>query len=402
MPRIGVADLPLHSGHCPPWLFERMVKLAGPILEAIVLQYGTTEVLRRFADPHWFQAFGCLLGFDWHSSGLTTTVCGAVKMALRDKGPEMGLFVAGGKGAASRKTPLEIASYADSGVLQKDPQPLLYASRMAAKVDSVALQDGYDLYHHVLLFTNDGNWAVVQQGLYAGGTWARRYHWLFERLDSFVDEPHSGIISDHRGIALNLTDHTNATLRQQVPVLLQERTPEQLAATYRKLLETTPNFSKSPHVRRIPHAASEQLELFAQQESQLSSAASAEETVLRYLALPSEHAIPNAEHFDKALRTLYAQQVPNFEHLIGTKGVGSQTVRALTMVAEVIFGAPASFEDPVRYSFAHGGKDGIPYPVNRQSYDRSITLLEEAVEKARIGETEKLDALRRIGTFSIH
>lgn len=402
MPRVGVADLPLHSGHCPPWLFERMVKLAGPILEAIVLQYGTTEVLRRFADPHWFQAFGCLLGFDWHSSGLTTTVCGAVKVALRHKGPEMGLFIAGGKGAASRKTPLEIASFADSGILRKDPQPLLYASKMAAKVDSVALQDGYDLYHHVLLFTNDGNWAVVQQGLYAGGTWARRYHWLSEQLDSFVDEPHSGIISDHRGVALNLTDHTNATLRQQVPALLQESTPQQLTATYRKLLEKAPDLSKPTHVRSIPHVTSEQLELFAQEESRAFALPFAEETVLRYLALPSGHAIPDAEHFDKALRILYTQELPNFEHLIGTKGVGSHTVRALTMVAEVIFGAPASFEDPVRYSFAHGGKDGIPYPVDRQGYDRSIALLEEAVEKARIGESEKLDALRRISTFSAH
>ncbi|MDI3298746.1 MAG: DUF763 domain-containing protein [Bacillota bacterium] len=442
--RTGAADLPLHGGHCPPWLFERMVQLSGAVLEAIVLEYGPREVLRRFADPFWFQAFGCLLGFDWHSSGLTTTVTGAVKIALGQRGREIGLFAAGGKGATSRRTPGEIEAAADRYALGFEPETLVAASRLAAKVDSVALQDGFELYHHTFLFTSEGAWAVVQQGMERGGRWARRYHWLGDQVGSFVDEPHSAICSDRRGPALNLVDRASAAARTTIVALVREERPERVVRDYRRLLE----WLDSGPGREVHRAAREaarrragrgraaggrlpgQLSLLddpgeggtAGWETAGESPASGSPdgaapagsdvpgsgaallpgagALTRYLSLPAPHAVPDAERLDRLLRGIYERQVPTFEALIGLPGVGAQTVRALSMVAEMVHGVPASFRDPVRYSFAHGGKDGHPYPVDRSAYDRSIQMLEEAVERARLGDRAKLEAVRRLARLA--
>lgn len=420
MPRSGVADLPLHGGHCPPWLFRRMTKLAAAILEAIVLEYGAAEVLRRVADPYWFQALGCVLGFDWHSSGLTTTVCGAMKVALAERGPELGLFIAGGKGATSRRTPREIEEAADRYALPLDPARLARASRMAAKVDTAALQDGYTLYHHVFFFTADGQWAVVQQGMQETGRWARRYHWLGSQVRSFVDEPHAAVCSDRTGPVLNMVDAASSGARATIAALAREH-PERVLRDYRRVLEwmdsaTGRQAAAAARAAVVWSRAPVQLSLFAAPGEEAvtapgEEAAAAEEGFIphdvgppeglaRYLALPAPHAIPDAGRLDRALRQVYEQGAATFEQLLGMPGVGAQTIRALAMVAEVVHGAPASFRDPVRYSFAHGGKDGHPYPVRRPLYDRSLATLQEAVERARVGDREKMEALRRLSRLA--
>lgn len=392
MSRTGTADLPLHGGHCPPWLFQRMQRLAGAILEAIVLEYGAAEVLRRLADPFWFQAFGNVLGFDWHSSGLTTTVCGAVKLALAERGRELGLFVAGGKGGAARKTPHEIRAMVERYGLPLAADGLARASRLAARVDTAAVQDGFDLYHHVICFTATGEWAVVQQGMQEGGRWARRYHWLSSAMGSFVEEPHAAICSDRQVPCLNLVDRSSRAARETVAALVQEP-PDRVLHDYRRvlaLLDAPPR--RRPRRSREPAG---QLALFGGAPTPDLPRPGIE----RYLALPAPHAVPRAEHLDRALRRVYEEGVGTFEALLGTPGVGAQAVRALAMVAEVVHGVPASFQDPVRYSFAHGGKDGHPYPVDRSRYDRSIDLLQDALDRARLGDREKLQALRRLATL---
>ncbi|MCL6521825.1 MAG: DUF763 domain-containing protein [Firmicutes bacterium] len=423
--RTGTADLPLHGGHCPPWLFERMVRLSGALLEAVVLEYGPREVLRRFADPFWFQAFGALLGFDWHSSGLTTTVTGAVKLALARREGELGLFVAGGKGAVSRRTPAEIEAAAERHALALDPGQLAAASRLAAKVDSAALQDGFELYHHAFLFTADGAWAVVQQGMEPQGGWARRYHWLGEGMESFVEEPHSAVCSDRRGPALNLVDRGSRAMRATLAEMVREERPERIVRDYRRLLEwldSTPGRQALRAARRGPAGprAGAPAAAVAGQLSLLAAAEEASEggreaaagaapggggggapaALARYLRLPAAHEVPDADRLERVLRQLYARHIPDFESLLGLPGVGAQTVRALSMVAEVVHGVPASFRDPVRYSFAHGGKDGHPYPVDRATYDRSVRMLEEAVERARLGDRAKLEALGRLARLA--
>ena len=362
MPRTGFADLPLHGGRCPPWLFQRMKDLAAAVAEAIVLEYGAAELLRRLADPFWFQALGCLLGFDWHSSGLTTTVTGALKAGLSERGPELGVFIAGGKGGTSRKTPQEIEPAVERHARGVPADSLVYASKMPAKVDSAALQDGFTLYHHTFVFTADGRWVVVQQGMQEQGRWARRYHWHSDALRDFVEEPHAAVCSDRAGKVLNLTDRLSAEARAAVAALAREQ-PERVARDYRRILERYDRLG-------------------------------------RYLTLPAAHAVPDASRLEQNLRRLYERAVPHFEALLGMPGVGAQTVRALTMVAEIVHGVPVSFRDPVRYSFAHGGKDGHPYPVNRAVYERSIETLRAAVDRARLGQREKLAALRRLAAFA--
>ncbi|MDI3317061.1 MAG: DUF763 domain-containing protein [Bacillota bacterium] len=424
--RTGVADLPLHGGHCPPWLFRRMVELSGGILEAVVLEYGPREVLRRFADPFWYQAFGSVLGFDWHSSGLTTTVAGAVKIALAQRGRDLGLFAAGGKGATSRRTPREIETAADRYALAFDPTSLVGASRLAAKVDSVAVQDGFELYHHTFLFTADGAWAVVQQGMERGGRWARRYHWLGEQVKSFVQEPHSAVCSDRRGPTLNLVDPESGPARTTIAALAREERPDAVLRDYRRLLDWLDSGAgrearaaaraargvQAARTARLARAG--QLSLLEASAPGATAgggaadgAAAAEDSpdgasraLVRYLSLPAAHAVPDADRLDRILRRVYERQVPDFQALIGLPGVGAQTVRALSMVAEVVHGVPASFRDPVRYSFAHGGKDGHPYPVDRAAYDRSIRVLADAVERARLGDREKLEATRRLAALA--
>jgi len=351
--RTGIAHLPLHYGKASPWLFKRMVKLAREITLAIVTDFGSEEMLRRLSHPYGFQAFGCILGFDWHSSGVTTTLCGALKEALKGLERDLDLFVAGGKGKTSRQTPAEIENWAE--LTSFNPAPLVYASRMSAKVDSSAVQDGYQLYHHTFIFTGKGSWAVVQQGMNETNRYARRYHWLGEAVTSFVNEPHSAVLSETRGQPLNLVASESDPARNTVTEIATFEKPEKNLAELKKL---------------------------------------------KTLNLPPRHQIIVSDlHPDSLSRILlstYERQPKGFEQLLGLSGVGARTIRALSLISELVYGVAPSYRDPARYSFAHGGKDGIPYPVDRKTYDQSITLLSRAISKARLGLGEKNEALHRL------
>ncbi len=356
--RTGVANLPLHSGKAPAWLFQRMVKLAREIISLMVYEFGTRETLKKLSDPYWFQAFGCVLGFDWHSSGVTTTVCGAMKEGLRELQSELKLVVAGGKGAASRRTPDDIRQSAEIISLVSDAEVLVYNSKMSAKIDNTAVQDGYQLYHHTFVFNQEGDWAVIQQGMNDTNGWARRYHWFSPILKSFVHEPHAAICADHRGnILLNMVASEAESNRQAVTYLSKEK-PEKVEAEAKNIIEC--NLS-----RRHP-VTIEDL---------------------------------NPRYFHKILLKTYERQPNDFQKLLEIEGVGPKTLRALALIAELLYGAPISTRDPARYSFAHGGKDGYPYPVDRPNYDRSIEIIKRAVEQSRLGKQEITHALKRLQRF---
>ena len=352
----GIASLPLHTGKAPPWLFSRMARLSRESVPYMAGEYGARGVLRRVSVPFWFQAVGCVVGLDWHSSGVTTTVCGAVKEGLRNVDRELGLFAAGGKGGTSRKTPAQIAAACER--LGRDPAPLVYASKTAAKVDSAAVQDGYQLYHHAFFFTADGDWCVVQQGMSDATRTARRYHWLSERVASFVDEPHEAVCCDARAETLNLVAHESAGVRQGSVELATQR-PE---VTLRE-------------IAKVPE-----------------------------LAMPARHTLfPELDvpdpYLAKILVRTYEQAPADFESLLAIEGVGPKTLRALSLVSEVVHGTPASLRDPARFAFAHGGKDGTPFPVDRATYDRTIAVLEQSLNRAQVDRTEKVQAFRRLAEW---
>lgn len=355
--RTGTATLPLHSGRAPRWLFQRMARLARAVVEAIVVEHGPAAFLQRLADPFWFQAFGCALGFDWHSSGVTTTVCGALKVGLAGTETDTSIYVAGGKGRASRNTPAELREHAAG--LGLDGDRLVYASRMAAKVDSAAVQDGFQIYHHSFFFIPSGEWAVVQQGMHERSRSARRYHWLGERVSDFVCEPHSAICSESRAqTVLNFVARESAAARSASAAIARQP-PETVQREVRGILD---------------------------------------------LELPARHHIDirrdvSPRNLGKVLLATYEAQPADFEALLALKGVGAKTVRALALIAELAYGQPASARDPARFSFAHGGKDGHPFPVDRETYDRSIEWLHDAVRRARIGSGERLHALRRLAEW---
>jgi len=355
--KTGIAYLPLHYGKAPSWLFNRMKILGRQIILIMVEEFGPEEVLRRLSDPFWFQAFGCVLGFDWHSSGLTTTLCGALKEGLKDIGKEIGIFVCGGKGAVSRKTPKEIEDLADKRLIKVSPEGLVYASRMSAKVDSCALQDGYQLYHHTFILTCDGKWAVIQQGMNLEKGWARRYHWLSEELNDFVCEPHKAICCDQRGKVLNMVAEESKSAREMSAILAKEK-PDKVIEEFK---------------------------------------------IVKEMKLPSEHPVNykdiHPENLKKILLKTYAEKPKDFEELLSMEGVGPKIIRALALISELIYGKEVSFRDPVHFSFAHGGKDGHPYPLNKKEYDLSIQILRECINKAKIGAYEKLNAFKRLGEF---
>ncbi|MEO0205726.1 MAG: DUF763 domain-containing protein [candidate division WOR-3 bacterium] len=388
--RTGIADLPLHYGRAPRWLFEKMTKLSRAIIEAIVVEYGPDEFLKRISDPYWFQAFGSVLGFDWHSSGVTTTVCGAMKEGTKDIAFELGLFFCGGKGGTSRKTPKEIEKIGEK--ISKDPTHLIYASKLSAKIDNTCVQDGYNLYHHMFMFTKDLKWAVIQQGM--GGTsageypplikgdkgglfsetedsthlekkqqqtvalqkkgrgTARRYHWLSLKLNSFVCEPHNAVCCDITQPCLNMVAEESEESRRIVTEISKEK-PE-------KIIKET-------------------------------------ESILK---MPSRHPVLkidiNPKYFYKVLLKTYESSPKDFENLLHIEGIGPKTLRALALIGELIYGAKPSFRDPARFSFAHGGKDGFPYPVDRETYNQSISFLESSIRRARLGKTDQLNALRKL------
>lgn len=355
--KTGIAHLPLHYGKAPPWLFQRMKALSREITLFIVDVYGVEEMLRRLSDPFWFQAFGSALGFDWHSSGVTTTVCGAMKEGIKGMEHEIGFYVAGGKGKASRKTPQEIVEICEQRSL--DGPGLVRASRMSAKVDSAAVQDGYQIYQHSFFFTKNGSWAVVQQGMNGETRYARRYHWLSEGVKDFVCEPHWAVCCEQRNGGLNLVALESEKTREAMTQLSREK-PDFLVSEGKKILE---------------------------------------------LHLPREHAIPmekvHFERLEKSFVQIHDQFPHNFEELLGIKGVGPKSLRALSLISELIYGVKPSFKDPTRFSFAHGGKDGHPFPVERAVYDKSIDTLKSAIEKARVGDREKMEAIQRLRKFNV-
>ncbi len=359
MPKTGSAVSLLHGGHCPPWLFEKMTELSAAIVEAVATEFGTAEVLRRMSDPVWFQAFGSVIGFDWHSSGLTTVGLGALKEGLAPRQRDLGLFLVGGKGRTSRKTPDEIDSIGSSLGLSSDISPLKDVSRTVAKVDSALVQDGYQLYHHVMLFNTQGEWAVIQQGMNDGSHTARRYHWLSEKVTSYISEPHQGIVGRVVPDVLDLTDRHNQEIQERSVTISQH--PEDVLLT----LRTLHNHPAQPE-----------------------------------LIMPHHHGIPEPQRLDKILYKIYERAPEDYLSLVQMPGVGPSTLRALAMVSEIVFGAPITYHDPVRYSFAHGGKDGVPFPVNRDDYTASLQVLEEAVRHAKIQDRTKMDSLRKLAQMS--
>jgi uncharacterized protein len=355
MARTGFAHLPLHTGRAPRYLFERMVPLSREIVAFVVREFGQREALRRLSEPYWFQALGCVLGFDWHSSGLTTTVCGALKVALAGSEHEIGIWVAGGKGAASRKTPAEIASACER--TGYDAAPLIYASRISAKVDNSAVQDGYQLYHHSFFFTSRGEWCIVQQGMNDESGMARRYHWLSDDLASYVNEPHTAICGEANLATLNLVAADSHAVRAASTLLAAEKPDVTLAA-----LDALPT-----------------------------------------LEMPRRHAVIaddiNPKYLRKVLLRAYERAPKDFEALLAIEGVGAKTLRALALTSELVYGLQASRADPARFSFAHGGKDGTPYPVDRKVYDKTIAIMHDALNHAKVGRNEKVDAFRRLAAF---
>src|SRR5919112_799070 len=363
--RAGSADLPLHSGHVPKWLADRMTRLGAVMSEAIVHHYGRDELLRRLAHPFWFQSFGAVMGMDWHSSGITTSVIGALKRGLTPLSGELGIHVCGGRGKHSRQTPHELVTIGDQ--VGFDGADLARSSRLVAKVDSAAVQDGFDLYLHGFIVTDDGKWVVVQQGMNGERIQARRYHWLSEGLTSFVEEPHAAIDGPGQGEIINITDRRADRSRRAQVDLLSSLGPDRIV---QELSALSPAATESAQLS-LPH-----------------------------LIMPTRHDVRPS---DIVLRRLHgnlaaaADRGPtDFTELLLTPGVGARTVRSLAMVAEVVHGAPYRFSDPARFSLAHGGKDRHPFPVPTRVYDETIRVLKSAVRKAKLGREEELGALQRL------
>jgi hypothetical protein len=370
--RTGFAELPLHGGKAPQWLVERMIRLAREIVAIIVDEYGREMFLQRVSDPYWFQAFGCVLGYDWHSSGVTTVVTGVLKTALKDGG--FGVAVCGGKGKASRETLSEIIKVGETFNLSTVKiESLKYASKMSAKVDNTAIQAGYPLYHHAFFLTEDGKWAVIQQGMNVNDRTARRYHWLSDNMENFVVEPHKAIVGDvKRPIVLDMTAKESGECRKTSVDVAKERT-EKVARMF-KMIRPACQRSLQDWLPDLPTKEWK-------------------DYVAEFLSMPFTINW-------KALKRAYEIQPRNYEELLGVRGIGPSTVRGLALISEIIYGDKPSWRDPVKYSFAYGGKDGVPYPVNRKAMDESIDILREAVEKARLGDRERLNMLQKLRRFA--
>ena len=361
--RAGSADLPLHGGHVPKWLADRMTRLGAVIAQAIVHHYGRDELLRRLAHPFWFQSFGAVMGMDWHSSGITTSVIGALKRGLQPFERELGLHVCGGRGRHSRKTPQELVAIGER--VGFDGTALAMASRLVAKVDSAAVQDGFQLYLHGFIVADDGQWVVAQQGMNEVSRQARRYHWLSAGLESFVEAPHAAIDGPPQGEIVNLTDRRATASRGAQLELLGALGPDRIVAEYEALTTAAPAQPLLPH-----------------------------------LVMPAHHDVRPSDVVARRLRgtlAAAAERGPaDFAGLLLVPGVGARTVEALAAVAEVVHGAPYRFSDPARFSLAHGGKDRHPFPVPIRVYDQTIAVLKSAVQKAKLGNDEELAALKRL------
>jgi uncharacterized protein len=352
MNRSGTADLPLHGGRVPQWLAQRMTQLGTAITEAIVRDYGVSAFLSRLSDPFWFQAFGSVLGMDWHSSGITTSVMGALKRGLAPVADDLGLYICGGRGRFSRNTPQELRAIAHR--LGFDGESLVRTSRLTARIDNNAIADGFQIYLHTFVLTSRGEWAVVQQGLNNRTGTARRYHWHSAAVRDFIDEPHTGIVGDSQGIIMNLVD-ANASPAQEAMLNIAREHPDRVIREFRHL--------------QMPH---------------------------HHDVRPED---VDMKRLGAVLATAYERDLHDFAELLLLEKLGPRTLQSMALVAEVIHGAPSRFQDPARFSFAHGGKDGHPFPVPLKTYDETIGILRGSLEAAKLGNREKLDGLRRLDTF---
>lgn len=355
MKRSGTADLPLHGGRVPLWLAERMQRLGTAISEAIVFHYGAAELLSRLSDPYWFQALGCVMGMDWHSSGITTSVLGALKRGLNPRAHELGIHVCGGRGRSSRRTPDELRRVAwRTGM---DGEQLVRASRLAARVDNNAIDDGFQIYLHSFIVSSKGEWAIVQQGLNDASGYARRYHWHSASVRDFVTEPHSGIVGDSvaDGDIMNLVDR-RAQPAQQAMVGIAHDHPEKTLQEARRLVMPPHHEVKARNV--------------------------------------------DLKRLGAVLALAYERDLHDFAELLLVEKLGPRTLQSLALIAEVVHGAPARFRDPARFAFAHGGKDGHPFPVPLKTYDESLAVLRRSLDSARLGHTEKIEGFRRLDAFT--
>lgn len=348
----GTADLPLHYGTVPPWLAERMSLLGGAIAEAIIIEYGRPALLQRLSDPFWFQSLGCVLGMDWHSSGITTSVMNALRKVINCRSEELGVYICGGRGKFSRETPNQLLEVANKTGL--NGYELVRHSKLAAKVDNTAVQDGFQLYLHTFIVTKEGDWSVIQQGMNPNERMARRYHWLSSSLRSFMEEPHTSVCGRNQGLILNLTDKLAAPTKEGIVELTKE-SPDKL-------------------MREVS------------------------------IILPNHHEVKaedvNLKRLGAALILAHETNVSDMESLLLLEGVGPRTLQSLTLVSEVIHGTPSRFSDPARFSFAHGGKDGHPFPVPTSVYDETIEVFDKAIRQARLGEKDKSDALKNLSKIS--
>ncbi len=352
MKRSGTADLPLHGGRVPLWLAERMTKLGTAITEAIIYDYGSSAFLSRLSDPFWFQALGAVMGMDWHSSGITTSVMGALKRGLATRADELGVYICGGRGRFSRNTPQELRSIADRRGF--DGEALVRASRLTARVDNNAIADGFQIYLHSFILAANGEWAVVQQGLNDRSGMARRYHWHSATLNDFVAEPHTGIVGENQGFIMNLVDAQARPAQSALLTIAREKPETTLAAA-------------------------------------------------RHLRMPDHHEV-RAEDIDlkrlgAVLAVAHERDLRQFAELLLLEGLGPRTLQSLALIAEVVHGVASRFSDPARFSFAHGGKDRHPFPVPLKTYDESVKFLRTSLDRARLGGGDKLDGLRRLDTF---
>jgi len=376
----GIATFGLDYGRCPKWLFERMVTLGREVVEIIAEEYGPEEFIKRIADPVWFQSLGTVLAFDWNSSGLTTILTAALKEAIRGNERSLGIFICGGKGKTSKKTPDEIQDWGwRAGIDDKKTNALVYNSKMAAKIDSALVQDGFQIYHHSFFFIKSGAWAVVQQGMNVNNQTARRYHWYSKKISDLVCEPHSGIASQVKTPTLNLTARQSKTTREISTELVQ--------GSYSGLIRD--------------------IQILRKHSSELSRVLALKFKQKRFTFLHLENKeffwhpvlsedFSKSRYLDKILFQVCQQKPKSYEELLSLKGVGPKTIRALSLVSEVIYGAKPSYEDPARYSFAHGGKDGTPYFVDRATYDTTIDFFQKLIQKMKIPFSEKRRAIQRI------
>ncbi len=377
MKRAGVADMRLHPGRAPHWLVKRMMPMADALFQVMVDEHGTAECLTRLGDPLWFQALSNVLGYDWDSSGTTTVLCGVLRSVLR---PEShGIAVAGGKGARSRRTPLELQAIANQLDLGEDTaRRLIHASRMVAKVDSAALQDGYQLYHHTFfLDTEQGNWTVVQQGMNEETRTSRRYHWISKDLRSFVEEPHSGFFSRNRQqLVLDMTAQESGGCRTASTAIACETAPHALQRQF-----------------------DEYKDQFSYQKTTLMLWVEGPQTTLAEPSMIPYHEVFPERMNWRAVNQVFDAQPANFEELLAIQGMGASTIRGLALLSEIVYGEAPSWQDPVRMAYAFGGKDGVPYPVDRRAYDEAIAFLEGAIDRAKVGRPEKLHAFRRLRNY---